>query len=248
MLDIVPIHSKDNHTYWVDATDKLYIQRLRNGQYQGHNWQFAQTLIKQYRNAIDIGSNNACNAIHYAKRFNHVLCFEPTGVTQTLWKNTVRDNNVANATLYTTALAEKAYATEIVLFKHNLGHNHLENQYYWDPSRTRRRTRATQAVQCVTLDSYNFSDIDFIKIDVEGFELNVLKGAVNTISANRPVCQLEIVEHQCKLFYYTPQDLFDYFNNLNYVAVCRKRGIINEYSPLKGCMDYWFVPREHLCS
>ena len=29
MTNILPVHSKDNHTYWVEEGDKLYIQRLR---------------------------------------------------------------------------------------------------------------------------------------------------------------------------------------------------------------------------
>jgi FkbM family methyltransferase len=37
-----------------------------------------------------------------------------------------------------------------------------------------------------TLDSYNLKDISFIKIDVEGAELDVLQGGVNTIKESNP--------------------------------------------------------------
>lgn len=77
-MNIEPIHSKDGHTYWVEQGDTLYAQRLKAGQYQKTNWVFAQTLIDDWRRAIDVGSNNACNAIHYAERFQTVECFEPT--------------------------------------------------------------------------------------------------------------------------------------------------------------------------
>ena len=41
------------------------------------------------------------------------------------------------------------------------------------------------------MDSFGFKDVDFIKIDVEGHELRVLKGAIETISTHRPTIILE---------------------------------------------------------
>ena len=42
-----------------------------------------------------------------------------------------------------------------------------------------------------TLDSFNFQNVDFIKIDVQGFELEVLKGAFETLKANSPIICIE---------------------------------------------------------
>tara|TARA_B100000575_G_C23140644_1_gene663652 strand:+ start:3077 stop:3733 length:657 start_codon:yes stop_codon:yes gene_type:complete len=42
-----------------------------------------------------------------------------------------------------------------------------------------------------TLDSFNLKNISFIKIDVEGYELNLLKGAYKTIEKNKPVIFIE---------------------------------------------------------
>jgi len=47
------------------------------------------------------------------------------------------------------------------------------------------------AVKEMTLDSLELSDVSFIKIDVEGYELNVLRGATDTIAACRPVIVYE---------------------------------------------------------
>lgn len=54
-----------------------------------------------------------------------------------------------------------------------------------------------EAVARVTLDSWNLDDVDFIKIDVEGMELDVLAGAEKTIARTRPVMSVEADrEHQ----------------------------------------------------
>ena len=43
----------------------------------------------------------------------------------------------------------------------------------------------------ITLDSLNFSEVDFIKLDVEGYELDVIKGGINTLRDNDPVIIVE---------------------------------------------------------
>ena len=52
----------------------------------------------------------------------------------------------------------------------------------------------TQSVSTRRLDSYGFANIGFIKIDVEGHELAVLKGALNTIERCHPALLIEIEE------------------------------------------------------
>lgn len=46
-------------------------------------------------------------------------------------------------------------------------------------------------VECRTLDSLEISPVGFIKIDVEGHELNVLRGARSTIMRDRPIMYIE---------------------------------------------------------
>jgi hypothetical protein len=43
-----------------------------------------------------------------------------------------------------------------------------------------------------TLDSYNFDKVDFIKIDVEGYEPEVLEGAKQLINRHRPIIFFEV--------------------------------------------------------
>jgi len=47
-------------------------------------------------------------------------------------------------------------------------------------------------VPVTTLDSYEFEDVDFMKIDVEGYEVKVLEGAIKLIEDSRPVILIEV--------------------------------------------------------
>ena len=48
-------------------------------------------------------------------------------------------------------------------------------------------------VRLATLDSYSFKNVGFIKIDVEGAEMEVLAGARETIRSNRPTMLIELL-------------------------------------------------------
>ena len=47
-----------------------------------------------------------------------------------------------------------------------------------------------------TLDSFNFTNVDLIKIDVEGYENDILQGALHTIQYNKPVLVIEQQKHE----------------------------------------------------
>lgn len=262
-MNIEPVHSKDGHTYWVESGDTLYIRRLEEGQYQKSNWVFAQTLIDSWKTCIDVGSNNACNAIHYAKKFDLVQCFEPTPLAQQLWANTIHDNSVTNCLLYKNAVGECQKHTDIIIHQKNGGHNYLNNDdrptwkgQSWVTRQPRTRNKDTVPVNVETIDSYNFSDVGFIKIDVEGYEKFVLEGAIDTIKKYRPTIQLEIVANQCRKFGYWGEDMIEWIRSWDYEVVSKKRGVLEgrfhtEKNHLlyqgdihKGEMDLWFQPRE----
>jgi FkbM family methyltransferase len=109
-----------------------------------------------------------------------------------------------------------------------------------------------------TIDSYNFEEVDAIKIDVEGSELYVIEGAKDTIDRCRPSVQVEIVPKQCLQYGYDPQALYDFFAQRDYVCVCAVRKPLNKkqfglffgknigmnHLQIPKYMDRLFVPRE----
>ena len=51
-------------------------------------------------------------------------------------------------------------------------------------------------IECRSLDSFNFTDVDYIKIDVDGFEIPLLKGAKETLRKNNPVINIEMKQRK----------------------------------------------------
>jgi FkbM family methyltransferase len=79
------------------------------------------------------------------------------------------------------------------------------------------------SVPAVTLDSWQqqlgpSERVSFIKIDVEGAERLVLRGAEALIRQCRPVIFMEIVTSCCERYGYGPADLFQLFTELDYDA------------------------------
>lgn len=70
-----------------------------------------------------------------------------------------------------------------------------------------------------TLDSYNFQDVDFIKVDVNGFELQVLEGAIETIKSNNPYIYVNLDEAKMSVYNTTPNQVNKLLLSLGYKNV-----------------------------
>jgi len=103
----------------------------------------------------------------------------------------------------------------------------------------------TQTAEMRTLDSFGFEDVDIIKIDVEGSELFVIEGAVETIKKYQPIVQVELRDTHCKRFGYTPDDIINLMMSLGDYVMTDFNGtdLGTSYIKVKGVMDRFFIPR-----
>ena len=133
--------------------------------------------------AVDIGANIGFMTAYFAQRWQHVTAFEPTpAIFACLEKNCTRDN----IDLKPLALSDKI---DTVLFAVQ-GKSEI-NQIVSTADILSKHWSSIE-IPAVTLDSLNLTEVDMIKIDVEGHELSVLHGAEQTIRSQRPLIAIEI--------------------------------------------------------
>ena len=164
--------------------------------------------IPKFDVALDVGAHVGIWSRRLAEKFKTVVAFEPVPKHQECWKknmeNFVKENpDWENyTTLHNVALGhENGTATMKVPDTTNTGMASLVHEIY----NVRTQERWVQPgwekfpeiqVKTRTLDSYEFEKIDFMKIDVEWFELRVLQGAEQTIRKHKPVMYVEMHDTQ----------------------------------------------------
>lgn len=138
-----------------------------------------ETLLEKITNdsiVLDVGAHVGTMTIPFSKRAKKVYAFEPVSTNIAYLKKNLTDNNVNNVEVIEMALGGHSGRINMVP---NDAHN--AGSY---------KVSAGDMVEMQTLDSFNLKP-DLIKIDVEGFEPDVLEGAIQTIATYKPTIFFE---------------------------------------------------------
>jgi FkbM family methyltransferase len=131
---------------------------------------------------LDIGAHIGSYTIPCATKANHTYAFECTPKTFCyLAANVALHRLEDKVSPLPFALGEKNGEAEIVIRTEDGGGNGM---YVYDEESKGEVVRPRVKIQVRTLDSFEFNNIGFIKMDVEGMEVEVLKGARETLVRN----------------------------------------------------------------
>lgn len=203
--------------YYIPETDYHFIEYLKNNEhYQEAQRNRAISFVDDWEFAIDIGANIGLWSKDLSKYFDNLVCFEPNPFCQNFLKKNI---NMVKSKIYSYALGEKEETNKLFIHPSNSGASSLVNRIKLESKSDNKDVygefpKETQTINTIVkkLDTFKYRKIDFIKIDVQGFELSVLKGAYNTLKNNKPVLCIEEDDPKNSL-------IIPYLKDLNYELV-----------------------------
>lgn len=142
---------------------------------------------------VDVGANIGIYSMRLSSLFAHQYAIEANPTTFRILETNMELTQNTNTTCVNVALSDKTEDAFVFVPENgNLGWATLNAEHHDIPV---RRT----AIHCDTLDNvaarqgFSDSNVRLIKIDVEGHEFNVLRGAKALIAASRPALLCEIL-------------------------------------------------------
>lgn len=157
---------------------------------------------------IDAGANIGNHTLFFAKilQAKKIYSFEPIPLTFNILENNIKINNITDkVNLFNFGLGEiETFASVKSASPSNIGATYLETQI----------NDRHNSIKIKTLDSLNLEHVDLIKVDVEGMELSLLKGAVQLIKKCHPLIYIEchngyeIIQNELNSYGYSLEHTF----------------------------------------
>jgi len=191
---IVPKSARLPLHYWIFLLDGVIEPELRH----------IKALCKERGVAIDVGANIGLYSYRMARIFSKVYAFEINeGVAADLGAYNSKNIEIIHSGLS----SEEGDLTLYIPVSKGIA------LHGWASLRPGNcpgtHEHLTKPVHVRRLDSFSIGGVSLLKIDVEGHELEVLRGAVETISASRPVVLVEVKDENVG-------PVASYFKALNY--------------------------------
>lgn len=145
-------------------------------------------LADPAKTSVDAGANKGVYTYFLSRYSRHVYAYEPNPKIFALLARSVKGRNV---TARPSALSDVTGEAMLVVPRRKAGYsNQLASL------RPDKFTGEAMRIPVATrrLDDEDVGDPGFVKIDVEGFETNVLEGARATLARSRPTLLVEIEE------------------------------------------------------
>jgi len=145
----------------------------------------------------------------------HVHAFEPVDNTHRAFCENVERNRLQNIRVNKLIVSDTRSPQSI--YVHESWNSGVSSIFFREGSTCR-----PEEVESITLDAYcareNLARVDVIKLDVEGHELSVLKGAVETLAQRRPVLLMEVKDEALGEAHVSRAALYDFLAGAGYQA------------------------------
>jgi FkbM family methyltransferase len=179
-------------------------------------------LVRRGDSVVEVGANTG----YYTRLFSQLVAprgcvhaFEPTPPTFAGLQAHLRQAPVGRVVLNNCALAEEETTAALYLPGTDHGQAALTRHTFGSWAATDVPVH-TYLCRTTTLDAYaataRLGSLSFVKCDVEGAELLVLRGGQETIRRFKPLLFLEVSRHWTADFGYAPTDLARFLEALGY--------------------------------
>ena len=145
--------------------------------YQKGKLNIALGFVKNFTIAIDAGANYGIMSANLNSMFSKIYAFEVDPPVRECLKKNVEKFQLDNVIVCDCGLSDKEELVSLNYLKNTFG-THINKEVSGTNS-------------CKTLDSFGLTEVGFIKLDCEGYEPYILKGAEQTIKKYRPVILME---------------------------------------------------------
>jgi FkbM family methyltransferase len=189
---------------WMKTKNQVVDGKLA---YQYHKLEAALAHVKQWRTAIDVGAHCGLWSMHLAKRFARLDAFEPVEAHRACW----------DANLVSELEASRIRGCAIFMHPFALGEKDGSVRMETAPTSSGdTRIAGDGDIPLRRLDDVlaGREDVDFIKLDCEGYELFALRGGEQLLKRCRPCVIVEQKPGRGQRFGLTEQGAVDYLKSL----------------------------------
>jgi FkbM family methyltransferase len=171
-------------------------------------------------NVIDIGAHTGRHATPLAAQIGPngvVMAFEPIPEIREIFINNLRNQDINNVIVYPFALSSNTSVADFNYIPNLPEESGLKKRYIYNavPSEFRKIRVPVKRLDDLVPFGMNIS---FIKIDVEGAELDVLEGALALLKRDMPIVAFECGAASFLGYHETPEKIYDIFIELGYVV------------------------------
>ena len=158
----------------------------------------------KFNNVVDVGAYLGNHSVYFSNYFKGVVSFEPNPYSYDLLKiNTKQKKNIK---IYNFGLSNKNSTEDFYNYEFNHGGSSV--------IKNKKIPHTKHRAKFYSFDKLNLKKkIDLIKIDVEGNELNVLKGMKETIQKSSPII---LFETQKKEIFNGTSAVINYLKSIEY--------------------------------
>jgi FkbM family methyltransferase len=206
-------------------------------------------LIPRDAVVFDVGAH----AGQYTKLFarlapsGHVYAFEPGSYARSILRTVVWLHRLANVSVLPMGLGAASGVATITVPVKRRGSLAFGLAHLGAPER-RWRAVAQELVSMTTIDAaveaIALDRLDFVKADVEGWELNMIRGGVASLHRFRPRLLIEVSGAHLRRAADRPADVFAVLESLGYRAFALRSdgGLVRAGAPRDG--DFWFLAED----
>lgn len=204
---------------------------------------FYTGLLRPGDTCIDVGAHTGRHTLPMAHCVNpggRIFAFEPIPAIATELRTKLSASPGINGMVNLTqcALADASGETDFTLVSNNPGYSGLLPRHY-----DREEQTETIRVTLRRLDDFipQIPIVRYIKIDCEGAELRVLRGARALLSRDRPLVSFECGDASLEAYDYDAGDIFDFWSTRGYSVQSIAREPLDRAGFVDACarQEYW---------